>query len=69
MKPPELIKILEGLPQDLPILCQVVDKLGNAWNMGFHLSTHGSWNVLTVDHPELIDLYSSWERPEGARKP
>lgn len=60
MKPPELIKILEGLPQDKPILCQIIDQKGNAFGGEFSLQdVPTSWmNHLAITHRELVDLYN-----------
>lgn len=54
--PPQVIEELRQLPQDKPLLCQVVDQCGNAWNMHFDFHTVGSFNVLRISHPDLKEL-------------
>jgi hypothetical protein len=59
LKPADLIKILEQLPADKEICCQVVDKKGNAFNCHYEFQDipKASLIALTVSHPQLEDLY------------
>lgn len=59
MKVCDLTKLLEALPQDGVIVCQVVDDEGRAWGMFFDLQPAvGSDRLvqLRVHHPELKRL-------------
>lgn len=61
MKPPELIELLKGLDQEKELLCQVVALDGKAWMMQLKVSKppHVSFNVLTLEHPDLLTLPDS----------
>ena len=51
--------VLDTMPQEKSILCQVVDQSGNAFNYDFEFhNVEPSWMVqLRVHHKELVDLY------------
>lgn len=59
MTPADIKKIMDTLPQDKHILCQVVDEKGQAFQMFFEFHDT-NWNMiqLRVSHPELKDLYN-----------
>ena len=59
----ELIDILQEMPQEKPIVCQVVGQESGAWQMGFELNNiNDSWMVqLKVEHPALKNLPMNWE--------
>lgn len=63
MRPKDLIKILEDLPEEKEIICQLVgqDDVG-AWNMFFDFQDVPDMNMiqLRVDHPELKAVPQQW---------
>jgi len=59
MTPTEAIKILEELPENKSIACQVVGQNSGAWSMEFEFIDvkHSDWMIqLRITHPNLIDL-------------
>lgn len=58
MTPSQLKLLLDELPQDKHIICQVVDEHGKAWNMfyTFEDDRQGSYIQLRVYHPDLKSL-------------
>jgi hypothetical protein len=60
MKPSDIKKIMDTLPQDKDIICQVVDEKGQAFNMFFEFNDLGKSRMiqLRVHHPDLKDLYN-----------
>jgi len=59
----DLIKLLETLPQEKSITCQVVGQESGVWMMGFEFTDiKDSWMVnLKVDHPRLKKLPMDWD--------
>ena len=56
MTPKQLIEKLQQLPEDKPILCQVVPSKGRgAWNMDFEFFDikNSGFVQLRISHPEL----------------
>lgn len=56
----QLRKALEGLPDDRPILAQVVSTNGQAWNLMCEFTADPKFlkwaSVMTMKHPELTSL-------------
>lgn len=60
MTPVDIKALMDKLPQDRHILCQVVDQKGQAFNMFFEFKevpNNRDMIQLRVYHPELTDLY------------
>ena len=56
MKSPELIERLKTFDPEKPILAQVVGVNPSAWNMYFEFTEIPSFVVLTMSHPQLIEM-------------
>ncbi len=56
----DFIKILEEMPQDKSVTCQVVAENGDVCNCGFDVTNiKNSWMVnIKVSHPQLTHLPS-----------
>jgi hypothetical protein len=64
----QLRRLLEGVPDDRFLACQVVAADGSAWNMGATFTPqvpHGTIAALTLAHPELHTLCGAADRPAG----
>lgn len=62
----QLRALLEGLPDDRQVLCQVVASNGQAWNMVGQFSQKiGSFSCLQMKHENLTNLPASAFQEEG----